>query len=66
MEALLALAVGYAALQVLVHSVWGPVARYALLSATCVVFFAGMVVVLLGGLRTSRAACARRSCSSSC
>lgn len=49
---LLALAVGYAALQVLVHSVWGPVARYALLSATCVVFFAGMVVVLLGGLRT--------------
>src|SRR5690606_10370725 len=56
---LLALAVGYAALQVLVHSVWGPVARYALLSATCVVFFAGMVVVLLGGLRTfARGLCA--------
>lgn len=43
---------GYAALQVGVDWAWGPVARYALLSATCALCFAGMVLVLLAGLRT--------------
>ena len=49
---LLLVAAGYAIAQVLVHWAWGPVARYALLSAICALCFAGMVAVLLAGLRT--------------
>jgi len=49
---LVAVGLGYAAVQVVVDVAWGPVARYALLSATCALCFAGMVVVLLAGLRT--------------
>ena len=49
---LAALGLGYAAAQVLVEWVWGPVARYAMLSAACALWFAVMVAVLLAGLRT--------------
>ena len=49
---LLMVGVGYAIAQVVVDAAWGPVARYALLSATCALCFAGMVAVLLAGLRT--------------
>lgn len=49
---LVALGLGYAVVQVLVEWLWGPVARYALLAAACAVWFAGMVVVLLAGMRT--------------
>lgn len=49
---LLAVGLGYATVQFVVDWAWGPVARYALLSATCALCFAGMVVVLLAGLRT--------------
>ncbi len=49
---LLAVVLGYGALQVLAQSVWGPVGRYALLAATCAVLFAGMVLVLLRGMRS--------------
>jgi len=49
---LAALGLGYAAAQVLVEWVWGPVARYAMLSAACALWFAAMVIVLLAGLRT--------------
>lgn len=44
--------VGYAAAQAVVEWAWGPVARYALLSATCTVCFAAMVALLLAGLRS--------------
>lgn len=49
---LLAVALGYVALQGLAQAVWGPVGRYALLAATCAVLFAGMVLVLLRGMRS--------------
>ena len=49
---LLVLGVGYAAAQAVVEWAFGPVARYALLSATCTVCFAAMVAVLLAGLRS--------------
>jgi diguanylate cyclase (GGDEF)-like protein len=49
---LAALVLGYAAVQILVAWAWGPVARYALLSAACALWFGGMVVVLVAGLRT--------------
>lgn len=49
---LLAVALGYVALQGLAQAVWGPVGRYALLAATCTVLFAGMVLVLLRGMRS--------------
>ncbi len=49
---LLAVALGYVALQGLAQALWGPVGRYALLAATCVVLFAGMVLVLLRGMRS--------------
>lgn len=49
---LLAVALGYVALQGLAQALWGPVGRYALLAATCAVLFAGMVLVLLRGMRS--------------
>ncbi|MDR6992905.1 GGDEF domain-containing protein [Luteimonas sp. 3794] len=49
---LAALGLGYAVVQIIVEWVWGPVARYVLLAAICALCFAGMVVVLLAGLRT--------------
>ncbi len=49
---LLAVALGYVALQGLAQAVWGAVGRYALLAATCAVLFAGMVLVLLRGMRS--------------
>ncbi|PJJ99576.1 GGDEF domain-containing protein [Lysobacteraceae bacterium NML91-0213] len=49
---LVALVLGYVAVQLLVEWAWGPVARYALFSAACALWFAAMVVVLLLGLRT--------------
>lgn len=48
----LCLAVGYSVVQILVNWIWGPVARYALLAGTCAVFFAGMMFVLIQGMRT--------------
>lgn len=49
---LAAVVLGYAAVQILVEWALGPVARYALLAATCALWFAGMVGVLLAGLKT--------------
>jgi len=49
---LAAVLLGYAALQALAHWAWGPVWRYALLSATCALCFAGMIVALVAGLRS--------------
>lgn len=49
---LLAVALGYVALQGLAQALWGPVGRYALLAVTCAVLFAGMVLVLLRGMRS--------------
>ncbi|MGE8219190.1 MAG: GGDEF domain-containing protein [Stenotrophomonas acidaminiphila] len=49
---LLAVALGYVALQGLAQALWGSVGRYALLAATCAVLFAGMVLVLLRGMRS--------------
>lgn len=49
---LVVVGLGYAALQTLVHWAWGPVARYALLSAACTACFAAMVALLLAGLRS--------------
>lgn len=49
---LLGLALGYAAAQALVEWWWGPVTRYAMLAAACALLFAGMVLVLLYGLRS--------------
>ncbi len=49
---LLVVALGYSAMQVLAQWVWGPVGRYALLAATCAVLFAGMVLVLIHGMRS--------------
>ncbi len=49
---LMGLGVGYTAVQLVVEWVWGPVARYALFTAACALWFAVMVVVLLVGLRT--------------
>ncbi|MDH7453931.1 GGDEF domain-containing protein [Luteimonas composti] len=49
---LVAVGTGYALLQLAMHWAWGPVARYALLSATCALCFAAMVVVLVAGMRT--------------
>ena len=46
------LGLGYATAQLLVEWAWGPVARYAMLSAACALWFAVMVAVLLAGLRT--------------
>ncbi|MEN5060230.1 GGDEF domain-containing protein [Luteimonas sp. TWI1416] len=49
---LAALGLGHVVVQILVEWAWGPVARYALLSAVCALWFVGMVVVLVAGLRT--------------
>lgn len=49
---LLAVALGYGLLQVLAQWAWAPVGRHALLAAACAVLFAGMVVVLVHGMRT--------------
>lgn len=49
---LLAVALGYAVMQVLAQWVWGPVGRHALLAAACAVLFAGMALVLAHGMRT--------------
>lgn len=49
---LVAVGTGYAVVQVGVEWAWGPVARYALLSATCALCFTAMVAVLLSGLCT--------------
>ncbi|NYZ62951.1 GGDEF domain-containing protein [Luteimonas sp. SJ-16] len=49
---LAALALGYALVQITVEWALGPVARYVVLAAMCALCFAGMVVVLLAGLRT--------------
>lgn len=49
---LLVLALGHVLAQLLVQWLWGPVARYVLLAAACALCFAGMVLVLLWGLRS--------------
>lgn len=49
---LLALGLGYAAVQIGVEWAFGPVARYVLLSTVCALWFCAIVAVLLAGLRT--------------
>ncbi|MGE8505096.1 MAG: GGDEF domain-containing protein [Pseudomonas sp.] len=49
---LLALAVGYSLLQVLVHSILGDAARHAMLAGTCALLFLAMTVVALHGSRS--------------
>lgn len=49
---LIGIGLGYAAVQLLVHWIGGPVARYALLAGTCALCFAVMVGVLIYGVRT--------------
>lgn len=49
---LLGLAVGYSIVQVLVEGAFGPVARYVMLAAACVLCFVGMVAMLVHGMRT--------------
>ncbi len=49
---LLALAIGYSLLQVLVHSVLGDAARHAMLAGACALLFLAMTVVALHGSRS--------------
>ncbi|WP_233580320.1 GGDEF domain-containing protein [Luteimonas sp. 100069] len=49
---LIGVALGYALVQWMLHALWGSVARYAALSATCALSFACMVVALAAGMRS--------------
>lgn len=44
--------VGYGIAQVLVETAWGVTARHAMLAGACALWLAGMVLVLLHGMRT--------------
>ncbi len=52
LQPLLALAVGYSLMQLLVHWMGGSVARYSMLAAICALTFATMVGVLVYGMRS--------------